>query len=45
MAVTRKALERSHAIVTASTAHKQKVNALHAVLRDFLDTDAMVFED
>lgn len=41
MAATRKALERSHEIVTASTTHKQKVNALHAVLRDFLDTDAM----
>jgi phospholipid transport system substrate-binding protein len=41
MAATRKALERSHEIVTAATAHKQKVLSLHAVLRDFLDTDAM----
>jgi phospholipid transport system substrate-binding protein len=41
MASTRKALERSHEIVTAPTVHKQKVLALHAVLRDFLDTDAM----
>ena len=41
MASTRRALERSHEIVTAPTDHKQKVRALHAVLRDFLDTDAM----
>ena len=41
MAATKRALERSHEIVTAPTDHKQKVRALHAVLRDFLDTDAM----
>jgi phospholipid transport system substrate-binding protein len=41
MATTRKALTRSHEIVTAPTNHKQKVRALHAVLREFLDTDAM----
>jgi phospholipid transport system substrate-binding protein len=41
MASTRKALERSHDIVTAPTDHKEKVRALHAVLRDFLDTDTM----
>lgn len=41
MARTRQVLEKSHDIVVGQSEHKEKVLALNALLRGFLDTDAM----